>query len=158
MRGETHFSVPTWGAYRCSPIHQKGMLICSGSPRSTAPVFVGAQTTGQPWQQPSRGYNIGRWEVKGGIICMWCVVERREPYARSVSVMSFCQQGLNSIHTDSPLWQRLPSRLHFICTLNAFSFIYSFISTWPSAVTLMNGSWNWPIVFTRRDKSHTLWT
>lgn len=72
--------------------------------------------------------------------------------------MSFCQQALTSIHTDSALWQRLPSRLHFICTLSAFSFIYSLISTWPSAVTLMNGRWNWPIVFTRWDKSHTLWT
>lgn len=36
--------------------------------------------------------------------------------------------------------------------------MYSFISTWPSAVTLMNGSCNWTIVFTWRDKPHKLWT
>lgn len=29
--------------------------------------FLSVQTTGRPWQQPSRGSNISRWEVKGGL-------------------------------------------------------------------------------------------
>lgn len=95
-------------------------------------------------------------------ICIGCIVWwRGASHMRGVFQwrrMSSCQQGLNSIHADRPLRQCLPSRLHFICRLNAFPFIYSFISTWPGAVTLMNGSWNWPIVFTWRDKPHTLWT
>lgn len=68
-----------------------------------------------------------------------------KPYPRRVSVISFCQQGTSSTDSDSLLWLQS-------CTLNAICLVYTFISTSPSAVTLMNGSWNWPIVFTWRDE------
>lgn len=157
VMGEAYFSVPKCPFFTVSIDRETLKYILSGQHCCFSALC---------WQQVKNHGNspVGvpaainlRWRVRWNgillslseIICALCIVGWREGCFSRVIFPAGAEQ--------------YPRRQHFtqqapLCTLSVFSFIYSLISTWTSAVTVKNGKRSRPIVFTRQDKSHTLGT